>query len=69
MPFKSEPGPVEVYKDRKRSHVSCGGGGRDFCPRKGVNILSVVSGGLAPLKSCRGFRPLPHGVSLPLPLT
>lgn len=27
MPFKSEPGPVAVYKERKHSHVLCVVGG------------------------------------------
>ena len=67
MPFKSEPGPVAVYKERKHSHVLCGGGGRDFCLRKCVNILSVISGGLASVESFSGFLS-PLSVSLSLHL-
>lgn len=66
MPFKSDPGPVAAYKERKHSHVLCGGGGRDFCQRKCANILSVISGGLASLKSLFGFSlSLHHCIEVP----
>lgn len=41
MPFKSEPEPVAVCK-RQETFPCFMCGGRDFCLRKCVNILSVV---------------------------